>query len=264
MDNHVTALVSWAWAANGVAVLTIDNPPMNLVSRAVLAALDAMLTTLAAEPALRCLVVTGAGTRAFSAGADIKEFPAFIAADPPASAAWPGQQAFDRLAALACPTIAAIEGVALGGGCELALACDLRIAGEAARLGLPETGLGIFPCYGGTQRLPRLVGAAVAKDLIFTGRLVAADEALRLGLVNRVAPAGQALAAAVALAEMLVARASRALAAAKQAIDEGLVLPLTDGLALEAMLAGEIFHTDDLREGVAAFGEKRPPVFQHR
>ncbi|MCC6629339.1 MAG: enoyl-CoA hydratase/isomerase family protein [Chloroflexi bacterium] len=264
MDNHVTALVSWTWTAGGVAVLTIDNAPMNLVSQAVLAALNAALTELAAEPALRCLVVTGAGARAFCAGADIKEFPAFIAADPPASAVLPGQQAFDRLAALPCPTIAAIEGVALGGGCELALACDLRVAGEQARLGLPETGLGIFPCYGGTQRLPRLVGAAVAKDLIFTGRQVAADEAHRLGLVNRVVPAGQALAAAVTLAEMLAARAGRALAAAKQAIDAGQALPLTDGLALEAMLAGEVFQSDDLREGVAAFAEKRPPVFQHR
>jgi enoyl-CoA hydratase/carnithine racemase len=256
-------LVTLAWPADGVAVVTLNRPPMNLVNRAMLAALDAAMMGLTRESALRCLIVTGAGERAFSAGADIKEFTTFTNADPPESAVWLGQRTFDRLAALPMPTIAAIEGLALGGGCELALACDLRVASQASRLGLPETGLGIFPCYGGTQRLPRLVGPAVAKDLIFTGRLVAADEALRLGLVNRVVPTGQALAAALELATMLAARGARGVAAAKQAIDAAGDLSLADGLALEARLAGEVFRTDDAREGAAAFAEKRPPHFQH-
>jgi enoyl-CoA hydratase len=262
--GETNAPVTWSWAVEGVAVVRISNPPLNLVSRPVLRALGDCLAALAAEPALRAAVVAGAGGRAFSAGADIKEFPDFIAAEPPAEAVRLGQRTFDRLAALPVPTIAAIEGVALGGGCELALACDLRMAGATARLGFPETGLGIFPCYGGTQRLPRLVGAAVAKELIFTGRQVEADEALRLGLVNQVVPAGQALAAAVALAEGLASRAGRALAAAKRAIDAAGRLPLEEGLALEAALAGEVFRSEDLREGIAAFVEKRPPRFTHR
>lgn len=264
MAGQTSAQVSWSWAVEGVAVVRIANPPLNLVSRAVLRALDDCVAALAAEPGLRAAVVAGAGERAFSAGADIKEFPDFIATEPPSEAVRPGQRAFDRLAALPVPTIAAIEGAALGGGCELALACDLRVAGETARLGFPETGLGLFPCYGGTQRLPRLVGMAVAKELIFTGRHVEADEALRLGLVNRVVPAGQALAAAVALAEGLASRAGRALAAAKRAIDAAGRLPLEEGLRLEAELAGALFHTEDVREGIAAFIEKRSPRFNHR
>ena len=264
MAADAADLVTWRWPADGVAVVTLDSPPMNLVSQAMLHALDATLASLEAEPTLRCLIVTGAGERAFSAGADIKEFSAFISAEPPESAVWPGQRAFDRLAALPVPTIAAIDGLALGGGCELALACDLRLAGEQARLGLPETGLGIFPCYGGTQRLPRIVGPAMAKDLIFTGRLVPAEEALRFGLVNRVVPSGHALAAALELARALVGRSGTALAAAKRAIDAADALSMADGQALEATLAGQAFRTEDAREGIGAFIEKRPPTFQHR
>jgi enoyl-CoA hydratase len=264
MSTSSIPLVTLTWPADGVAVATIDNPPMNLVSRTALRDLSACLAGLAAEPELRALIVAGAGGRAFSAGADIKEFPDFIATEPPSDAVKLGQQTFYQLAALTVPTLAAIEGVALGGGCELALACDLRIAGALARLGLPETGLGIFPCYGGTQRLPRLVGPAVAKDLIFTGRIVEAEEALQLGLVNRVVPAGEALSAAVALAEALAARAGRALAAAKRAIDEGLTLTPAEGQELEARLAGEVFGSEDIAEGIAAFVEKRAPRFRNR
>ena len=259
-----SALVRWAWAANGVAVITIANLPMNVLSRAVLAALTDCLAVLEGEDDLRVAVVTGAGERAFSAGADIKEFPDFIAAAPAGGVVALGQGVMDRLAALPAPTIAAIDGVALGGGLELALACDLRLAGAGARLGLPETGLGVFPCYGGTQRLPRLVGPAVAKELIFTGRMVEADEALRLGLVNRVVPAGQALPAALELATAVAARAGLAVRAAKQAIDGGLTSSLAEGLRLEAGLADAVFGTADAREGVAAFLEKRAPVYTHR
>ena len=263
MSTSPGPLVAWSWAADGVAVVTLQNPPMNVLSRAVLTALSACLAALEGETDLRAVVVTGAGERAFSAGADIKEFPDFIAAAPAGGVVALGQGVMDRLAALPTPTIAAIDGVALGGGLELALACDLRLAGAGARLGLPETGLGVFPCYGGTQRLPRLVGPAVAKEMIFTGRMVEADEALRLGLVNRVVPAGQALPAALELAAGIAARAGRAVRAAKQAIDGGLTSSLAEGLKLEAGLADAVFATADAREGVAAFLEKRPPVFTH-
>jgi enoyl-CoA hydratase/carnithine racemase len=263
MSGSTSTQVAWSWASDGVAVVTLTNPPMNVLSRAVLADLDGCLAALATEPA-RVVVVTGAGERAFSAGADIKEFPDFMAAAPAGGVVVPGQRVLDRLAELPVPTIAAIEGIAFGGGLELALACDLRVAAEAARLGLPETGLGIFPSYGGTQRLPRLVGPAIAKDLIFTGRPVAADEALRLGLVNRIAPAGQALTAALELAASIAGRGGLAVRAAKQAIDQGLARSLAEGQALEAALADAIFQTEDAREGVAAFVAKRPPTFRHR
>ena len=264
MSEPSSALVTWAWATDGVALITVDNPPMNVLSRAVLSALAACLNVLEAAPDLRAVVVTGAGDRAFSAGADIKEFPDFIAAAPAGGVVALGQGTLDRLSRLPAPTIAAIEGFALGGGCELALACDLRLAAESARLGLPETGLGVFPCYGGTQRLSRLVGPAVAKELIFTGRQAPAEEALRLGLVNRVVPAGQAVAAALMLAETIAGRAGQAVQAAKRAIDEGADLPLDQGLVIEAALAAAIFHTADAREGVEAFLSKRPPAFRHR
>lgn len=257
-------LVGWSWAAGGVALVTLDNPPMNVLSRAVLAALAECCAALAAEPDLRAVVLTGAGGRAFSAGADIKEFPDFTAAAPAGGVAALGQDVMDRVAALPAPTLAAIEGVTLGGGLELALACDLRLAGADARLGLPEVGLGLFPCYGGTQRLPRLIGPAAAKELIFTGRAVAADEALRLGLVNHVLPTGQALAAATELATTIAARAGRAVRAAKQAVNIGLTRSLAEGLAAEAALADAVFATADAAEGVAAFVAKRAATFRHR
>ncbi|MCL6640899.1 MAG: enoyl-CoA hydratase/isomerase family protein, partial [Candidatus Rokubacteria bacterium] len=183
-----------------VVTVVLNRPEqMNALNTAMGEDLLACFEALHRDPDVRAVVLTGAGDRAFCAGGDLKE------RNEMTDEAWRAQhvifeQGAMRLLRCPVPVIAAVEGYALGGGCELALACDLRMAGATARLGFPETGLGIFPCYGGTQRLPRLVGAAVAKELIFTGRQVEADEALRLGLVNQVVPAGQALAAAVALA----------------------------------------------------------------
>lgn len=259
-----TSIVTLTRPGDGISLVTLNAPPMNLVGRQMLAALAVAFDQLAAA-APRVVVVTGAGGRAFSAGADIKEFPEFAAAAATRGrVAALGQRTFDRLAAFPMPTIAAIEGLALGGGLELALACDLRIAAEGSRLGLPETGLGIFPCYGGTQRLPALIGMAATKELIYTGEPVDVPTALRLGLVNRLAAPGTALTMALELAATIAGRSGQAVRAAKQAIEASAIHSLAEGQALEADLADILFPGHDAREGVAAFIEKRPPQFDHR
>jgi enoyl-CoA hydratase len=230
---------------------------------ATLAALHARLETLAADPALRVLIVTGAGTKAFVAGADISEFEGLTPAEA-ASYARVGQAVFDRLESLPVPTIAAINGYALGGGCELALACTFRLVADTARLGLPETSLGLIPGFGGTQRLARAIGRQQALELILTGRQVDADEAVRLGLALRAVPAATLMDAAQALAAQLAARAPVALRYAREAMAGGLDRPLADGLAAEARLFGLAAATADMREGVRAFLEKRQAVFTGR
>ena len=185
------------WAAeHGVATLVVDRPPLNPLSHQTKAELLACLDEIAADPAVRCLILHGAGGRAFSVGADIKEFPDMVARREVRDHAVQEHTLYNRIDFFPIPTIAAIEGHCLGGGLELALACDLRVASETARLGLPEVKLGVFPGGGGTERLPRLIGESRARELIYTGEPVDAREAWRLGLVNRVVPAGQALAAA--------------------------------------------------------------------
>ncbi|WP_396624834.1 enoyl-CoA hydratase/isomerase family protein [Luteitalea sp.] len=249
---------------DAVRVLTITRPEkLNALNRATLAALHARLETLAADPALRVLIVTGAGTKAFVAGADISEFEGLTPAEA-ASYARVGQAVFDRLESLPVPTIAAINGYALGGGCELALACTFRLVADTARLGLPETSLGLIPGFGGTQRLARAIGRQQALELILTGRQVDADEAVRLGLALRAVPAATLMDAAQALAAQLAARAPVALRYAREAMAGGLDRPLADGLAAEARLFGLAAATADMREGVRAFLEKRQAVFTGR
>jgi enoyl-CoA hydratase/carnithine racemase len=238
---------------DGVAVLRLDRKPANALSRDLLEELAAAARSLTSDPA-RAVVVTG-GERIFAAGADIAEF------GGPEEAAVVGghfRDALDRIATIPRPVIAAVNGYALGGGCELALACDLRIAGDTAKLGQPEILLGIIPGGGGTQRLTRLVGPARAKDIIFTGRQVAADEALRIGLVDRVVSASDTIDAALAWAGALARGPSVALALAKQAIDGGLESTLREGLDLEHELFTEVFRTDDAKAGVASFLEHGP------
>lgn len=246
-----------------LAILTINNPPVNPLTKEVLAALENTIDKLSTNQDVWALIITGAGDKAFVAGADIRQFPLLGQDDGQQMAEW-GQRIFDKIAALKMPVIAAINGFALGGGCELALACDIRVAAENATLGQPEVNLGIMPGYGGTQRLPRLVGLGKAKELIFSGETISAQEAYRIGLVDRLAPQGQALEEAVKLAQVITSRAPVAVRLAKEAIDKGWDLPLEEGQQLEARLFGQTMATEDKDEGAKAFLEKRQPNFQGR
>jgi enoyl-CoA hydratase len=248
-----TTLVHLDRRDDGVAVLTLDNPKVNALSSELLRQLEAAARALTDDPP-GAVVVTG-GDRLFAAGADISEF------GGPAEARAVGGlflRAFDAVAGIPRCVIAAVSGYALGGGCELALACDLRIASERARLGQPEILLGIIPGGGGTQRLARLVGPARAKDLILTGRQVPADEALRMGLVDEVVAPDELHPRALALAGELARGAVVAQGLAKRAIDQGLQGPLAAGLDLEQDLFADVFGTEDAGIGVASFLEHGP------
>ena len=238
---------------DGVAVVTLDRPKANALSLDLLAQLEVVADDLAAD--LPGAVVVTGGPRIFAAGADIAGF-----GGPDEAAAYGAQfrRSFDKLAALPRTVVAAVAGYALGGGCELALACDLRIASETATFGQPEIGLGIIPGAGGTQRLTRLVGPGRAKELVLTGRHVKADEALAIGLVERVVAAGDELDAALELAASLASGPLVAHGMAKRAIDGGLDGTLADGLDLEAELFVEVFRTDDAAAGVRSFLEQGP------
>lgn len=236
-----------------VALLTLEGPKMNALSHELLAQLHSAAEELTADPP--GAVVLWGGQRAFAAGADVSEFGGRAEAEVTAASF---RRALDAVASLPRATIAAISGYALGGGCELALACDLRVASEEARLGQPEVLLGIIPGGGGTQRLARLVGPAKAKDLVMTGRQVAADEALAMGLLDRVVAPGEVLQTALDLASRLAAGAVVAQGLAKLAIDEGLAGGLSEGLALERRLFVESFGTEDARIGVRSFLEEGP------
>jgi enoyl-CoA hydratase len=248
-----------------VAHLELVNPPLNLVTAPLLEDLDRALATLeAAAPGdVRVVVVTGRGDRAFSGGSNVGEFEA------QRGPAGRERHALDervagRLAGLPMPTIAAIEGDALGGGLELALCCDLRVASERARLGLPEVRLAVIPGSGGTQRLPRVVGHARAKDLILTGRILDAAEAERIGLVSRVVPAGEAVAAADEIAAEIATRGPLAVREAKRLLDVALDRDLEAGLAAELDASGRVFASDDMIEGAKAFFAKRDPDYHGR
>lgn len=247
--------------ADRVLVATVNRPEkMNALNAEVLAGLDDAILRARTDPEVGVMIVTGAGPKAFVAGADIAE----LATMTPVTGrehARRGQAVFGRLESLGKPVIAAINGFALGGGCELALACTMRVASENARLGQPEVKLGILPGYGGSQRLARIVGEGRAMEICLTGEPITAAEAHRIGLVNRVVPAGEALAAARELAGKILANAPLALAFTMDAIHHGLDLPLEDGLELEATLFGVCASTADMREGMAAFLEKRPARF---
>lgn len=232
---------------------------MNALSRQVQEELRAAAVEVDADDDVHAVIVYG-GEKVFAAGADIKEmadmdYAAMSDRAPELSSA------FDAVAKIGKPVIAAITGFALGGGCELALACDIRLCADDAKLGQPEIKLGIIPGAGGTQRLPRLVGPAKAKELIFTGRMVDADEAQRIGLVDEVVPAGEVFEAARKFAAVFVSGPSRALRAAKQAVDSGLEVDLHTGLAWETQLFAGLFATTDAHEGMTAFAEKRKPGF---
>jgi enoyl-CoA hydratase len=247
-----------------VMILTVDRPDrLNALNRDALAQIGRAVRAFAADTAQGALIVTGAGGESFIAGADIAE----LAALDPAEAeeySRSGQAVMDLIERSAKPVIAAINGYALGGGCELALACHVRIAAENAVLGLPEVGLGAIPGYGGTQRLPRLVGLGRAIELVMTGRRVRADEALALGLVSRVVPQAALLAEAESLALAILRNGPLAVAAALEAMRDGMQLPLDAGLRLERGKFGRLAASEDMHEGLRAFIEKRPADFQGR
>jgi enoyl-CoA hydratase/carnithine racemase len=246
-----------------VAELELVNPPLNLVTRELTEQLRDALARVAAADEVRAVVVSGRGERAFCAGSHIGEFEALKGRVAEGKLLLE-KQVYRQLAKLSMPTIAAIEGDALGGGLELALCCDLRVASERARLGMPEVRLAVIPGSGGTQRLPRVVGLARAKELILTGRIVDAAEAERMGLVNRVVPAGGALDAARGLAAEIAERGPLAVREAKQLIDDALDVELDAGLAAELDASERVFGSEDMLEGAKAFFEKRPPTYRGR
>lgn len=246
---------------DGVGILTLNRPEvMNAVNRALLSALHERLQAWRFDRGVRAVIVTGAGDKAFSAGADLKER-ATLSPDEVRQFLTTIRDTFTLVERMPQPVLAAINGLALGGGLEFALACDLRLATESASLGLTETSLAIIPGAGGTQRLPRLVGPGRAKDLIFTARRLGAREAEHWGLVNRVTPDGGVLAAAVDLAKQMAANGPVALAQAKFAIQQGLEVDLASGLAIEGKAYEVCIPTKDRIEALTAFREKRKPVF---
>jgi enoyl-CoA hydratase len=248
-----------------LARLTLDNPPLNLVTRQLLEELDRALEALeAADPGdVRAVVVTGAGERAFSAGSHVGDF------ENQRGAAGRARHVLEsgvaaRLARLPMPTIAAIEGNALGGGLELALCCDIRVASERAKVGLPEVRLAVTPGAGGTQRLPRVVGDARARELILTGRILDAAEAERIGLVNRVVPAGAAVAAADEIGEEIAARGPIAVREAKRLVALSADVDLATGLVAELDASDRVFASEDMLEGARSFFDKREPEYRGR
>jgi len=243
-----------------IGIITIDSPPVNALEKQVLDELEEIVDNIPFE--VDVVIVQGAGEKAFVAGADIKDFPG-LKKDTAIELAKRGQAIFNKIAKLDQPVIAAIDGFALGGGLELALACDIRVASTRSQLGLPEVKLGILPGYGGTQRLPRLIGPGKAKQLIFTGEFISAEEAKAIGLVEEVTD-GSALEKAKEIAQTIAKRAPLGVRKAKQAIDEGLEATLEEGLHLEALAFGDLCETEDKNEGVAAFFEKREPKFSRK
>ena len=245
------------------ALIILNRPrALNALNQALMAELDAAIDELAADESVRAIVLTGAGEKAFAAGADISEFNSIPSASVAAEFSLRGQAILIKIERLPKPVIAAINGFALGGGCELIMACDIRLAADSARLGQPEINLGIIPGYGGTQRLTRLVGKGAAKLLCLSGDHITAQEALRIGLVDKVVPAADLLDEAKALAVKLAGKAPVAAAAIKQAINVGSEGTLADGLVFEAAQFGLVFDTQDRVEGVNAFLKKRKATWQ--
>lgn len=261
MENE--RVVSWT-LKEGIATITIDNPPVNVLDARVIDQLSQVVDEIKNEANVKAVILTGSGDRAFVAGGDIKGFPKWIGKGKQLAkekSLWL-QNPLNQIEQLPCPTIAALNGVALGGGCELALSCDFRIAEAHIDIGLPEVKLGLFPGAGGTQRLSRLVGHSRAKEMIFTGEAISAEKAKEIGLVNEVVPRKKAIEGALAFAKKMTCHSTATIAYAKQAIQTGLEQTLEEGLVTEADQFGKVFQTEDVKEGVQAFIEKRQPNFK--
>ena len=264
----VTSTPTWRHLAverrGAVTVMLVNRPEvLNALHRESLAEIESCVAAFLADDAAGALVVSGAGDKSFISGADINELAVLGPREAEAISRF-GQRVVGALASSVKPVIAAVNGYAFGGGCELALACHMRLASENAVLGLPEVSLGIIPGYGGTQRLARLVGSGRALELILTGRRVKADEAERLGIVNRVLPREKLLDEAVALAQAILKNGPLAVAAVIEAVQRGLELPMEDALRLESSLFGILAASEDMHEGLKAFLDKRPANFRRR
>ena len=245
-----------------VAIVTLDRPKvLNALNNQTLAELSACMATLKADESVRAIILTGAGEKSFVAGADINELATQSPVEGQAHARR-GQLIFDAIEQLGKPVIAAINGFALGGGCELAMACTIRLAADTARFGQPEINLGLIPGYAGSQRLPRLVGKGIAMEILLTGDMVSAPRAYEIGLVNRVVPAAELMTEATKLAQALAAKAPIAVRFIIEAVNQGLESPFAAGEYLETALFGTIASSEDMREGTKAFLEKRKPVWQ--
>ena len=255
------ATLLYAVAEDGIATVTVNRPDkLNALNATVISELAQVVARIAADRDVRGVVLTGAGSKAFVAGADINELAA-VDGNTGADVAAKGQAAFRAIEQLNKPVVAAVNGFALGGGCELAMACHIRLAAPNARFGQPEVKLGLIPGYGGTVRLPRLVGRGRALELLLSASVIDADEAARIGLVNRVVPADQLLEAASALLRTILAQGPLAVALCLETVDRVLDTTIDDGLAIEATMFGRACASDDKAEGTRAFLEKRPPVF---
>ena len=247
---------------SGVAVVTLNRPAvLNALNGALLGELSRALRAIDEDAANRVVIITGSGDKAFAAGADIGELAALASEIAAKVAARTGQALTRQIERMRVPVIAAINGFALGGGCELALACDIRIASDRARLGQPEVNLGIIPGYGGSQRTTRLVGRGQAMYLCLTGEIIDANEALRIGLVDRVVPAAELMLEARRIAELIASKAPLAIAACKRAIDSGAHLSIDDALEVEANEFAALVPTADFKEGSSAFLAKRAAHF---
>jgi enoyl-CoA hydratase len=246
----------------GVAFVTVNRPSaLNALDRKTISELGVAFQAVSDDDTVRAVILTGSGNRSFAAGADVRELANQSAAEG-RDFSIAGQEVFSFIEQIPKPVIAAVNGYALGGGCELALACTLRVASENAVFGQPEVKLGIIPGYGGSQRLPRLVGKGRASEMLLTGDPISAEEAYRIGLVNRVVPQAELGPVVESLVERILANAPLALRLCLQAIGRGLEMSLTDGQALEAELFGQCLATEDMREGTQAFLEKRAPEFK--
>ncbi len=246
---------------DGIGIITVNRPKaLNALNADTMAELDGLVDAIAKDPSVKVVIITGSGDKAFVAGADIAYMQALSAVE---GRAWgkAGQTVFDKIENLPQPVIAAVNGFALGGGNELAMACDIRIASDKAKFGQPEVTLGITPGFGGTQRLPRLVGKGRAKELLYTGDMVDAAEAYRIGLANKVVAPEELMDAAKALALKIMSRSPVAVAMCKAAVNEGIDADLQTGVAYEAEVFGLCFATGDQKEGMAAFLDKRKPAF---
>jgi enoyl-CoA hydratase len=246
-----------------IATITINNPPMNPLNKDAIDGLKESFGLLAKESDVRVVILTGAGDKAFVAGADIKEFPTWTT-DTAEEAGAKGQRVFSQIENFPAPVIAVINGFALGGGLELALSCDIRLASESAVLGLPEVSLGIIPGYGGTQRLSRTINAGDAKKMIYAAEMVKADKALSLGLVQEVLPGDQLMERALKLAKKIASNAPIAVKGAKRAINSERNLTIAQGIATELAVTREVFDTEDKKEGVDAFVNKRKAEFKNK
>jgi enoyl-CoA hydratase len=248
--------------ADGIATITINRADvLNALSAQTVSELDQALAAAEADDAVRVLILTGAGEKSFVSGADIAELTKVDTSAGTRTAEF-GQRVFRRLETMGKPSIAAINGYALGGGCELAMACTIRIASENAKIGLPEVTLGVIPGYAGTQRLPRIVGRGIAMDMILTGRALDANEALRIGLVSQVVPAADLIETVRKTALRILRNGPLAVRAAMQSVDHGLDVGFEHGCRMEAKLFGLLCATSDMREGLAAFLEKRKADFK--